>query len=219
MSIRETILGKRDGQTAFEKLKDGWHKSKSQQEWEKKFRKSYNPLNLTMGEIFELGAIDPKPFKVSGLYWYETPQHQPDYSRYQLSPLDSEQEPCLLEVMPDGPQKILIYSKFSLIDEFELDEKLLHIIEEEDTLDHTRPSKDGNSVDITFDKDFSTQATLHYFQDLNYKTDEIYCVNYFTEIDQNQELFLTVEISESNQWMSFFEGEKIRSIEVSGNLI
>ncbi len=217
MSIRETILGKRNGQTAYEKLKNNWQQNKRQENWQQQFQKAYNPLKLNLNDIFELGSVDPKPFRVKKLFWYETPSQQPDYCRYELHPMEEEgSSPYLLEVMPEGTQKLLIYSHFQLVDEFEMDERLIQIIEEEETLDHTRPQKSGSDLEITYDKDFTTAATLHTFQDQNYDFEEIYCVNYFAQLEK--EVFLTVEISEIKQWMSFFEGEKLRSIEISPNL-
>ena len=70
MSIRERLLGKQGGTTAFQKIKSSWKKSQRKENIETNLHKAYNPLKCRPGDSLELGAIDKKLYEVKKVISY-----------------------------------------------------------------------------------------------------------------------------------------------------
>ena len=117
--------------------------------------------------------------------------------------------------MPDPDSSDLLFSRFKLIDEFELDEQLINIMENEDVLTQTVPLESGEQKEFDFEKDFVTTATVQLISADSMEQFKATGVNYFIEHPTEGELYLCVEILEESEWMHFWEGKRLRSIEVS----
>jgi hypothetical protein len=212
--MRDTLLGKATGRTGWQKIKSGWQASKDREAWQRKFHKAYNPLSLGHGDLVEIGFTDRESFEVQTILWFQTPAGEPDYVRYALKHMGSG-ELSLLEVIPDGSDGELIHALFELVDEFELDERLIEMMEKEDTLRQTVEDADGKEVVLDYQKDFVVEAQVELFDKETARTLELLTVNYCIEQTDGQEAYLAVEVNDTEEWMSFYRGKRIKETDIT----
>ena len=214
MSMRNIFLGNEQGDTAWQKFKGKWKQSRDAEKVNSELKKAYNPLKVRPGDIVELGLVDKSSYEIETLVWYQTAEGDPDYIRYALKDLQTSKL-SLLEVMDDTEMGGLTYAIFQLKDEFDLDEKLIDVIENEDFLQHAVVSDSGEETVCDYAKDFIAEATIHLITKTDFSSYQVTSANYFLEHENQAETYLTIEVIEENEWMSIYEGKKIKSVEVS----
>ena len=211
MNMRKLVLGKPQGRTAWQRLKDKWQKEKADERYAAAFAEAYNPLGLKPGDLVETGFLDTRALEVETVLWYRTPKGDPDIVRYGLKDLESGAL-SLLEVLAGGPEDALVHSLFELVDEMDLDRQLLDVLENEDSLQHT--THGDQTVAIDYEKDFVTDATLTVFQATESATFSVTTFNYCHETEEG-ESYLTVEVIADSGWMNFYLGRRLEGTDVS----
>jgi hypothetical protein len=213
MNMRKLMLGNPRGRTAWQMLKDKWQKEKAAERYATTFAKAYNPLSLKPGDLVELGFVDSRSLTVETVLWYQTAAGEPDIARYGLKDLESGAL-SLLEAVAGGPDDELVHSLFEFIDEMELDPQLLDVLEHEDSLRHTVEGEGGHPVELDYDKDFVTDATLTVFQATESTTFLVTTFNYCHGTDEG-ESYLTVEVIADSAWMNFYLGQRLAQTDVA----
>lgn len=221
MATRNLFLGNPQGKTAWQHLKSRWAGARQQQVWSTAFARITNPLNLKPGDLVEIGFMDKVGWNVETVLFFRTPDGDPDYIRYALQRI-GQTELAMLEVMPGGDEgEPNTLSLFSLIDEFELDEQLLEVLDAEDVLRRTDVDAQGRQVEIDYQKDFVTEATVEIFSKDEVRKVRVFTYNYFTPApadaspDEPQgEGYLCVEVVEDARWMNFYKGRRLDTSDV-----
>lgn len=213
MALRDVMLGDPKGKSVWRRLRDGWSESRAHEAWQRAFAKVYNPLGLKPGDLVEVGFLDQTGFEVEMVLWFQTGGGDPDYVRYGLKRLESN-EVALLEVMPGVGDEARICSLFELVDDFVLDERLLAVLDDEEVLQRTVADVDGVERDLAFAKEFISEARVSIFGSGDQNRDvHVFTYNYFREDEQGDQ-YLTVEVVDDAEWMNFYLGRRIGETDI-----
>ena len=208
------LLGKSDGETFFAKVKRNWRDGKNQEERQLQLKRVYNPLKCQPGDTIDIGSIETETYSVKSILHYKTPNQDPNFVRYSLESMTNPNGLQVLEVMPGADSQGETYSMFRQLDEFELDEDLITIMENEDVLTQTVETDSGEEEEFDFIKDFVTEANVTLISQESMQEFQVTGVNYYKQ-NSDEEMYLCVEILEEAEWMQFWEGKRLKSIEVS----
>ncbi len=213
MGLREVMLGDPKGQTAWQRLKTGWARSRAKETWERQIGRAYNPLGLLPEDVVEIGFLEQTGFTVDMVLWFHSPHGDPDYVRYGLKRMEAN-DVVLLEVMPGVGSEPRTVSLFELVDDSPLDENLLDVLDEEETLRRTIETDDGQANDIDFAKEFVSEAQVRIFgADWEHRQARVFTYNYFRE-DEQGEHYLAVEVVEQAEWMNFYLGKRVDEADI-----
>ncbi len=205
MSMKELLLGKKA-------RKATWHRTATAGEgggkdaWNHAFAKVFNPLRIQPQDQVEVRGRGRKPYTTQTVLWYHPTDGQPDSVRYGIRSA-SGTEFKLLEVVRDGYNQP-VYSLFEHVDEFDWDEELVKVLEDQDELQQSASGSDGEKELLVYFKDFVTKATVHVFNQTGITEYDVVVYNYFFETDSGEERYLTVELI-GEQWISFYQGFRI----------
>ena len=213
MALRDVMLGDPKGKTAWQRLRDSWSEGRARDGWLRAFAKAYNPLGLQPGDLVELGFLDQTGFEVEMVLWFQTAAGDPNYVRYGLKRLESN-DVALLEVMPGVGDEPRTCSLFELVDDFVLDDRLLAVLDEEEVLQRTIADGDGSEVELEFEKEFVSDARVSIFGAEDQHRDvRVFTYNYFRG-DEQGEQYLTVEVVEEAEWMNFYLGRRVAETDI-----
>jgi len=217
MTVRELLLGKTGGKTAWQHLRDRWARGRARERWTEELAKVWNPLGLAPGDLVEIGFADRKAYRVETVLGYRTPPGDPNYVRYGLSEIGAGQV-RVLEVMPGQGEGERLLALFELVDEFALDRRLLRVLTDEDVLRQTVPDARGRAVEVDFGKDYETEASVDVFDAEGHSAVDVVSFNYFAQEGEGEgegeEAYLSVEVLEQAEWMCFYRGHALQKSDV-----
>ena len=213
MALRDVMLGDPKGKSAWRRLKDSWAEGRARDSWSRGFAKVYNPLGLKPGDLVELGFLEQTGFEVEMVLFFQTPAGDPNYVRYGLKRLESN-DVALLEVMPGVGEEPRTCSLFELVDDFVLDDRLLAVLDEEEVLQRSVADGDGAEVELDFEKEFVSDARVSIFGAEDQHRDvQVFTYNYFRQ-DEQGEQYLSVEVVEQAEWMNFYLGRRVEENDI-----
>ncbi len=206
MSMKELLLGKAE-KKSWQNLMTVSSNMMDSQVWKTHFSKAFNPLRLQPQDQVEIHCLPKKAFTAETVLWFKPSDGTPDSVRYGIRDPKS-QELKLLEVVTDGYNRP-VYSIFELVDEFEWDEDLVKVLEDQDELQQSVVGPDGEKEMLVYFKDFVTKANVRVFDQEKISQYDVTVYNYFFESDSGHEHYLTVELFEAQQWITFYQGIRV----------
>jgi|GEM_PF-2705468 len=210
MGVRELVVGRSSGKSAWQHLKDKWASSRAEDRWQEAFKRAYNPLGLRPGDLVDMGLTGDESYEVDSVIWYATPAGSPDFTRYGLRPLIGDGYPKLLEAMEgDGPGEV-IHAIFEPIEDLPLDDELIELLEGAEI-----PHENEHGQQLVYVKDFQTEADVHAFgKDWALTRLATFTFNFYDPDDE--QAYVSVDaLDEPHNTASAYEGRAIDAAEIN----
>ena len=197
MRSKSLFRGDPKGKTGWELLQGWWHGAPPPEP----IARLPNPLRLRPGEEVELSLGRAKRWETEGLFAFFDGT-RPLNTRYELA---RGAERIFLEDYPlEGSERGWL--QLDLVEEFELDEGLLEICEQDESLDHTCYDEErGEDEVICYYKEAAGRYQALYLERGTQEpvSAEVLHFHYFSEEHRR---YLTVEVWPDERWMRFFVG-------------
>ena len=209
MRSKSLFRGDPEGKTGWELLRDWWRGDEPPKDPLAGFP---NPLELRPGDAVELSLGRATRWEVEGLFAFFDGKKSLN-TRYELSRRGEQR--FLEDYTVDGERSWL---ELELVEELALDEELLAICEEDETLDHTLYDEANDREEVTtyHQEGAGRYRALYFEREVEQPVSaEVLHFHYFSE---EKRRYLTVEVWPDEGWMRFFVGRDFpaRSITALG---
>jgi hypothetical protein len=203
MSIKRLIKGNTQGKTGWEHIKSWWSEDDQKPDLKALLKRQFNPLGLFLGDMVEISDLTQKEntaHEIENIICFQ-PVHGGDkVTRYEFK---NTQSSCL-EALESSEG--VLYTLYHLDDEFEVDDQLVRVCEEDDYMEHTQQDEKDQKTVIRYLKDAVVESRAIIFSENQYYQVDVFGFYYSNEDESS---FLTVETWIDARWMRFYVGKNI----------